>query len=483
MTTNIVDILGVDVRSASVLARDCSFPIVDWVRRCPGDEVLANLPIRLGAWEDGTIAPAIDNYTREIDFGTITPDGCNLPTLRTSISSCELIAPNMAEIGVMTPDINWKDTRTQFCRQRRILADQLCVFDSNGELDPGSEFVIDFIRFAMNEQNSYMVDQTGRSALVGDEANENEFDGLYNQLENGWPAPQDEPCDQELNVATVIEWDVLTDNAGNPTPPDAVTVDNGNNNLDIDLWGTTYTIPEGLNLAQLFEDVLIDAVELNWADSRGGVDMWELHMPWGLKKCMLNVAACMQPCKTCGADNTDINFEDPGLRERFINMLNGDMIELLPSMRAVKPLQSRFVDDNTMWLGPGSIGGRPSYVLFMDDITRYLAAFGDLANDGFGLHDMADNDMSDFFTPQTSDNLMSVGQLQGELEARAFYWYIKQETIKCLTVSMLACAGLLACNRHLWYKITGVDCCGVVEECDSHLVDITNGQPGTPIQP
>lgn len=466
--TDIVDILGVDVRSAPVLMRDCSFPIVDWNRYCPPDEVIANIPIMIGAWEDGTVAPAMTNYTNEVDFTDINADECDVPKLKTTSESCELIAPDMAEVSIGTTELNWKDLRTQFCRQRNILPRQLCVFNSDGSLAEGNPFVIDFVRFATGQLSQYMVVQIANSALTGDDANRNEFDGLYNQLENGWMQPGQQPCGDEYNVANQIPWDVLTGNGGTPTSPDAVTVAG----QSLTLWGNVYPIPEGINLAQLMEDILIDAVELNWADARGGVDMWELHMPWGLKKCMMNTAACMRPCQTCGTTDPDsTRFEDEALRERFIRMMNGDVIELMPSMRTIVPLQSQRVEDNTMWLGPGSLGGRPSYVLFFDDIDRYINAFGDLANDGFNLFPRSE--MNQWIAPDAVDGIITNPQLTQSIQDMAFYWYIAQKTIKCLEASMIACLGMLVCNRHLWYKITGVDCCSVVEPCDDHITDVT----------
>ena len=226
------------------------------------------MPIRLGAWEDGTIAPAITDYTREVTL-VDPPDDCDVPTLRTSIDECELIAPNMAEIGIKTPNMNWVELRAQFCRQRNILPGQLCVFNSDGSIATGQPYVIDFIRFALNEQKHYMAQQLTRSAFIGDDANVNEFDGLYNQLENGWQ--QGTPaCGDDLNVAQDIDWAVLT-GVGPQASPDDVTIAG----QTVTWWGTVYDVPEGLNLAQFLENLWLDAVEINWADAKGGVDMWE----------------------------------------------------------------------------------------------------------------------------------------------------------------------------------------------------------------
>ena len=106
-------------------------------------------------------------------------------------------------------------------------------------------------------------------------------------------------------------------------------------------------------------------------------------------------------------------------------------------------------------------------MLFLDQIERYFAALGDLANNGFGRPDT-----DDFFTPMTSENL------QNNFESETLYWYVKQETIKCFEAAMMMVAGLLVCNRHLFLKIDNVDCCSAIAPCDSHLeVD------GVPVNP
>lgn len=62
--TTIVDIGGVDIRSAAVLNRDCSFPITNLSRRFPPDEFFNDMPIFFGGWEDGVTAPSPERIIR-----------------------------------------------------------------------------------------------------------------------------------------------------------------------------------------------------------------------------------------------------------------------------------------------------------------------------------------------------------------------------------------------------------------------------------
>ena len=52
--TTVIDVGGVDIRSAAILQRDCSFPITNLGRRCKRDQVFAAMPIwLLGRWRQG----------------------------------------------------------------------------------------------------------------------------------------------------------------------------------------------------------------------------------------------------------------------------------------------------------------------------------------------------------------------------------------------------------------------------------------------
>lgn len=453
--TDIIDIEGVDIRSAPIFARDCSMPIVNWIQECPPDEVFANMMINIGSWEDDTTAPAFTDYTRTIQ---LVDDDCEVPTLQTSYTECELIAPNMAEISLGTPRTNWKELRTNFCRQRPILPNQFCPFDQNGNFAPGTQYDMNFYTFMLSELKTAIAELVVDAAMKGDNANVNEFDGLYNQLENGWQSSAGNACDDRYNIAQVIDWAALT---GDPhgtgfAGPDDVTIAG----QTVTWWGNVYNVPEGINLAQLFEDMWIDAVNINWANSKGGVDVWEAHIPWGQAKCLLNTAACMHACQTCGSEDSAIRVDNEVAFERIQRLMDLTVMELRPSGVQIPLMQSQNVDPNTMWLGPGSIGGRPSYVLFFDQISRHLGLFDTDMNGGFGVNEFP----TDALTQMTRDSLAT----HGGFETETLYHYVHQPTVKCVKAAMIMCAGLLVCNRHLWLKIENLDCCNAIEPCDDH---------------
>lgn len=446
----IVDVMGVDIRSAPMFARDCAFPITDWVKRCPPDQVVANIPVHLGAWENGTIAPSLTDYEDQVDTTGMDADGCDAPVVRTTLESCNLIAPDMKEISFQTPKINWRDIRTQFCRQRNILPNQLCVFDNNGNLAVGQPYTIDFIKFALQALARVFAKQITRSIMIGDAANLNEVDGIYTQIDNGWDAAGADPCNPDLNHGVVIDWNAL---CGNPhgtgcAYPDDKTIAGGT----INIWGEIHEVPAGLTLADFFEDLWIDKVNIDWADSRGGVDSWEMHMHWGQAKCFLHNAACMKPCSGC-------NDFDTGLRERFANLMNAKMVELYPSHRRFPILETRYVPKNTIRFGPRSIGGRPTYGVFFENIDRYLNTLPDTYGGHMGMPEMTDN----VLVPETETLLREM------FENQTVFWDVNKLSAKCIRALIMAFYGVLVCSRHLWLRIDNVCCPSFVGDCDSHL--------------
>ena len=452
MSTTIVDINGADLRTSPIFMRDCHFPITDWVKRCPPDEVVANIPTLIGSWEDGTIAPAITGYTDEIDHTVNAGDDCRLPVVSTMVDACDLIAPNQQELGAESPQLNWSQLKTDFCKSRNILPGQLCVFNSDGTLNMGDPYVIDFIRFSLEAISRVLGKLITRSSLIGDEANPAEFDGMYTQIDNGWDAGAT-PCGAEFNVGQVIDWNALTGGTGCASPSDTTIA-----GQTVNIWGVDCDIPEGMNLAELLEDLWIEKVSLEWADAFGGVDMWEMHTGYGQAKCMINAAACMQPCSISG------EF-DPTLRERFQRLRTNNLVELYPSGITFPVFQTRYVGDNQIRFGPRSIGGRPTYGLFFDNIERYLDMFpaGGLYGNGRGFL----GDGEDFLTPITQDFI------DFDFENQTIYWDIFKETAKCVIASMLTHVGMLVCSRHLWLRVDNVCCESCVTVCDERLTITT----------
>jgi hypothetical protein len=461
MSTDIIAITneaGVTLESASFFNRDCHFPITDLIRRCPPDEVMANIPTMLGSWADDTVAPSITDYDDIIDYVTNAADECRAAIVRSTMTTCELIVPNQVCMTLETPELNWKDLFTRFCRSRNIRPGAMCVFNPDGSLAIGEPYTVDFIRFSLTTLSRAMAKIITRNTLIGDDANADQFDGIHTQLINGWNPTTNTAnptCGDEFDIATTIDWNTLTGGTvgGCASPDDETIADQ-----TLTVWGEDCAIPAGLNLAEFLEDFWIEKVQVEWANAFGGVDAWEAHIQHGQAKCLINTAACMQPC---GLDAS--NILDPGLRERFRRLRLTNMVELYPSGTVFPMLQSRYVAANTMWFGPRSIGGNPTYGMFFENMDEYLAQLsgvGGLYGSGRGM------------IPPTKDMLLPVTQdfLNFGFEDAAIFWDLFKETAFCVRASMMACAGVLTCARHLWLRVQNVCCESTcITQCDERL--------------
>lgn len=445
MAFDMFQIDGVNPLSAPVFATDCSFPITNWIQYLPPDDVLANMPIRIGSWADGTIAPQVTGATYAVVTTGVDADNCNFPEVSADMTSCDQVVPNMAEIGVQSDLLNIREMVGDFCRRRRILPNQLCVFDESGNFAPGLDaFGNDrlFFNFVMNALITAHANMLYHSALVGDDSNDFQFDGLYTQLEGGWGVASGSPgnCDADFNTEAVIDWGALTGLPGGAGPGEKTAAGG-----TVTIWGTTFAVEEGLTLPELLDRYWFPKVEHDWTANRGGVTQWELHMPYGQWACAARAAACIQPCSP---NEVVAYINDADLRDRYIRMAADKALTFFPSQRRIPVMESNLMPANTWRLGPRSVGGRPTYGLFFDDLNRYFANLGGANIDGgYGYPDQ-----QGFWPPVISPDI------RNQLEDRAIHWDIFRTTPKCFRASLMAVAGMIVCSRHLWLRINNVTC-------------------------
>ena len=144
--TTVIDVGGVDIRSAAILQRECSVPITNLGRRCKRDQVFQAMPIWFGGWEDGVKAPAITGTNYTVDTTNSVGNACKSPVVRASLEACELLAPNMRCIKLSTDVLMWKDLLTRYCRQRSLARNGVRIFDNNGNLDFGQPYTLDIYK-------------------------------------------------------------------------------------------------------------------------------------------------------------------------------------------------------------------------------------------------------------------------------------------------------------------------------------------------
>lgn len=446
--TTIVQLDGVDIRSSAILNRDCAFPITNLSKRCPGDQIFQNMPIYFGGWPDGTVAPAITDVRHEVNnqasCAPCVPDGCRNPVVSTVIDACELLAPNMRCIGLDTPALEWRDLLTHFCRQRGLARNEVTIFGPNGELDYEKKWTLDMVRFAMkgvwNALGRLIVD----TAVNGDYANALQIDGILNQIENGWAPVAGNPCADEFNKATVIDWAILTGKA-QPTADDVTIA-----GQSITVWGQTLAVPAGLNLAEFLDDMWIEKIRTEGVCS-GEITDWEAFTAWGQSKCLANTAACVRPCNACD--------EDPEARKRLQDFRMKRRVELYPSGLEFDMKESRSVAVNTLFFGPRTIDHNPTYGLFVDSIDNYLTM---LPNEPFDRVSVMDAMQLDMGGPSICED-----NWRTEIEERGVFVDLHRVGDTCVQGTTKICIGALATARHLWLKVLNVYCPTLVGSCDS----------------
>lgn len=442
-----ITIDGVDIRSAAILNRDCSTPITSLRKRCAKDQAFQHLPIWYGGWDSGVKQPAITGVKYTIDTTQSAADACKAPIVRTALTGCELLLPNMKCIKLSTDVLQWSDLVNRYCSQRSISRRGVQIFGADGRLDWTQAHTLNILKFALAGVWDALALTLVNGALCGDFAELNEVDGLYTQLDNGWQMSTADPCPSAFNSAQVIDWNDLTGGAaGGTASPDKCTVAG----KTVTIWGETFDVPEGINLAEFFDDLWIEKIN-DEGMCDGMVDLWELHTYPGQKKCIQNTVNCMKPCTSC--------FDDPDARERLADFRAEDMMELYPSKIKVPIVQSRCVKKNTMYFGPRMIDGEYTYGLVLDDIDKHLSM---LPVNPWNRMEMSRE-------AHEENSFLCAEDWREDIESRAMFWDLYPVSSSCVQGHVQLCAGVLATNRHLWLRVDNVACGSLIGECDTPL--------------
>ena len=457
MAFDAVKIDGVNaINNQTFFPSDCQWPITDWIQNCPADEVLAAFPMREGFFYDGISVPMLTGASYAVDTTGVTTDNCNAPEVNMDMTTCAWLTPGMKEISIQTPQINLMDFVTKFCRSRSILPGQLCIFNPDGSFAAGNPLTVDFAQWLFHPMYAAWGIMLGHTLMKGDDARAYQVDGLYTQLDGGWAADPNAAaaCPTSWNTNVVIDWAALTDTAGGPATVEAVT----GAGKTLNLWGTTITLPAGINFAK-FLDMWVEIVGNFWTNKVGGVSQWEMHSRPGFARCLAELSACMQPCGLT-ADNIGA-INDPQLRQRFAEAHNTSLIKLYPSGRVIPNLQTGYLEPNQLRFGPRTVGGRPTYMSYWDNLDRYFSVInGSKSDDLFG-----------FGQPQNVTPMLDNNSPRYNLEDRAVVFGVNKTTLKCLRAMLLARIGVLVCSRHLWLRVDNIACANedIYPSCDNHL--------------
>lgn len=423
--------------TAPVLFQTCRFPIMDLRRYRVPDEVVQNMETYIGGWAPGTIAPAIETQVMNIDTVTNTADACRFPIVAFNLTTCSWIAPNQKVVGLESEEINWLELVTRYCTVTNISPDRLGqIFNADGTLVVGNPYTLNLVRAAAAEVRQGVALSVTQAAMVGDESNTNQFDGLYTQIDNGWqdgsPA-----CDDTLNVGNEINWDLLTggDGLGNASP-DAVTVAG-----TVTLWGQSFDIPAGWTLAD-FLAYFAQSAQANYG--RGEEIEWEMHAPSGWRMAVLKALSCIKLCNVVDTFMTD------AVLARYQRLVSGKIAELFGYGLTFPIFETYYAGANSLRFGPRALGGIPTYGLVFENIVNVLRQLNPL---GQALYGSGAGQLPGDPEPLLA---MTREQIVNRFEALSLHWDFLKVSATCVRPSLMVKPGLLATDRHLWVKITNV---------------------------
>lgn len=435
----LLDGVALQNASAPVLFQECRFPIMDLRRYQQPDEVVANMPTFIGEWANGTIAPAIASQLLNTDTVVNAADACRFPVVEVLWTSCAWIAPNQKLLGLETEQINWAQLIDQYCTVANIAdPDRIGqIFNRDGTLVTGNPYTLNIVRTAMNTMLETMGLTFTQAAMVGDYANVNQFDGLYNQIDFGWENSDDE-CADELNHGNVIDWAELTDSATATASPDATVGED----KTVNLWGTVFAVPEGWNLAD-FLAFFMDGAGANYG--RGKPINWEMHVPNGWRMAVLKALSCIQLCNLTSYPVTD------ALIARYERLVSGKIAELFGYGKTFPIFETAYLAPNSLRFGPRDLDGLPTYGMVFKNIVNLLRSLDPLGQALYG---------SGSGRPPTGgkEPLLATtrSQIINRFEANTIHWDFQKITAICVRAAMMLKAGVLATDRHLWLEIKNV---------------------------
>lgn len=447
-TTSIVTVDSVALTSAGMLNRDCAFPITMMHKKMPNDEVLRNMPVFIGHVEDGTNQPVLYDQALDIDVTGVS-GACDVAVVSGSHSECGFTVPQMRKVKLKSPTLVVDELVPKFCRSRNMSTKELgVIFNPDGSIDEGNPYAIDFARYVYAMVGKAWIAHVSNKAMTGDYADTDGlgFDGLYTQLGSGWDNGSD-ACPAWMNTAITFNWDTLTGGAGTGNAaPTAETVAG----QTISLWGNNVSVPVGMNLAELLDEVIFPAIEAHWiptymnegSDPTAPDVTWEMHVQSGGARCIINTASCFQPC------NLDGDF-DQTLRERVKRLRNQYLLEFYPSGRQMPVMQSPKVTANELWVGPREIGGNPTYGLIFRDMDEMFTQLGLIEGYGQQRGELMMDE------PLLADNEVYT---QIPFESRVIQHDVTKPSIDCREYAIMGVVGVVASARHLWTNITNVAC-------------------------
>ena len=321
----------------------CQNPVMDLRKLCR-DDVLRSIPNFLGRWEDNTNQEIITDASYEI---TAAEDDCSPSTASAEIHDCTVLMPNQRLVSIGFEEMPYRDTLQRFCNAQRILRFPT-LFNPDGSFRGGTPVADRFLRYLLSELRYPFMKHLQETAWNGDQTAVHQFEGILSQLRNG-PMTAGGGCDAYKPV--ILDWDALVDGAGLSNP--AATIDAASDAIVLD--GVSFAGLTGLNMVEflrLWMERMLNYELAAWSTEEIEFELW---VGRGQENCILELAACMQPCTACVDP-----LSDPTIRDRAANFIRSKTFWLYPYSDIPIRVRTSPALGNTVIMLPKMIGGSPT---------------------------------------------------------------------------------------------------------------------------
>lgn len=416
----------------------CEMPILQYNKTC-ADPFVMNMPTMITQQriKPGTTQPLLTNAIPTLNI-PVDLGECDFATGRTDLTTCTMLVPPMVQPRFADQLRSWESLVDDFCNAKNLV-NHISPFLPNGQFDPGQPISGPFARFVFAHVALLMKTHLEENAVIGEATNSPiSFDGWYTQLVNGWqPASgYSSGCD-DYNTAICIDWNIVTGASGLASPADVMVED------ELVVWGNTLTGFAGKNMAQVMYEL---SKIIRHANRNHGMVDFEIVTPDGQSSCIEKVAACVQPECNCDTCQTDM-----GLRDRYANMVNTQIVRLYPDNTPIPVVQARGLEESIV-LSARRIGGRPTYGWVFRDMNNAMATlsrfFGQDTN-------MPMQPMSDPLMPHNMD----MSRLMREFGTIAFHKGMNSDPDRqCLQPTLKTSMTLMVFARESNVVFKGVAC-------------------------
>lgn len=413
----------------------CRMPILNIAPMCD-DAFLRALPVAYARYETDTRTQFIIDYNYDL---TAPAEACDGMTADHEIQDCELYLPNQTFSAIEGESRRYDEDMVRFCRPRKITGG-VSIFDANGRLKDGLPLAETFLAYRVAEMKQIVMRFLKTRYMTGVSSTSMEPNGILTQLTNGWDGPGAGNCASYR--AFVYDWAAATTGAALANPDATITAANDT----ITMYGQVFTGFTGFNFVELLRKMLLRIRDYTLAGHR--IDSMFLATGRGQSECILEAAACLQPCNGCTP------LSDPGQRDRLAEFLRTRVFYLYPYVDVpIYVYESPSLGNNVIF-GPWQVDGEYTIQVVFRAQAENLMDINEVSpNDGWWRTGLPGTDAAtDLLLPDISP---------AEFEARTFMYIVDRDKL-CIQPIISFEWSVPVFAQHAMVLFQNVDCTTLV---------------------